>query len=202
MRPIFLLQLRPCRHTALAAFCVLFFAAISANAAEWNLDRLMQSLAAVKSDRATFTEKKNISMLDRPVESSGELHYTAPDRLEKKTLKPTQESMVLEGDVLRIERGRQKHRFGLKEYPQFTGFVDSIRGTLAGDRKTLEQSYQLRLEGDAKRWLLTLKPTDDKVRTTIHLIQIAGSGDRLRTIDITQTDGDTSVMTISRVPSQ
>lgn len=169
-----------------------------ASAAEWNLDRLMQSLAAVKSDRATFTETKNISLLDRPVVSSGELHYEAPDRLEKKTHQPTRETMILDGDVLRIERGRQQHTFRLKEYPQFTGFVDSIRGTLAGDRKALEQSYQLALDGDAKRWVLTLKPTDDKVRTTIHLIRITGSGDRLRTIDITQTDGDTSVMTISR----
>lgn len=202
MQALFSLWFLPSRRTALAAFSLLFFAALDASAAEWNLDRLMQALSAVKSDRATFTEKKNISLLERPVESSGELHYTAPDRLEKKTVRPTQETMILEGDVLRIERGRQKHRFRLKEYPQFRGFVDSIRGTLAGDRKALEQSYQLKLEGDAKRWLLTLKPTDDKVRNTIHLIQIAGSGDRLRIIDITQTDGDTSVMTINRDRSQ
>lgn len=186
------------RLAMLAVLSVLVSTAMRASAAPWDIDRLMQSLAAVRSDRAAFTETKNISLLDRPVESSGELLYEAPDRLEKKTLQPTRETMILEGDVLRIERGRQKHTLRLKEYPQFMGFVDSIRGTLAGDRKALERSYQLTLDGDAKRWVLTLKPTDEKVRTTIHLIRIAGSGDRLRTIDITQTDGDTSVMTVSR----
>ena len=68
--------------------------------AAWDLQQLMDSLAQNKSGRATFVETKRIAMLDKPVESSGELLFTAPDRLEKRTLKPKPESMIVDGDAL------------------------------------------------------------------------------------------------------
>jgi outer membrane lipoprotein-sorting protein len=171
------------------------------SAADWDVDRLMQSLAKAKSGRATFVEKKYLAMLDRPVESSGDLLYSAPDRLEKRTVKPKPETMLVEGGVLVIERGSQKLTAQLQEYPELGGFIDSIRGTLAGDRKALERAFKLKLEGGAERWILTLFPTDAKMATAIHLIRIAGSGDNVRSIEIIQTDGDRSMMAIVRVVS-
>ena len=56
------------------------------HAAAWDIDQLMQSLALVRSSQATFSEKKFIAILDKPVESSGELFYNAPDRLEKRKI--------------------------------------------------------------------------------------------------------------------
>jgi len=46
-----------------------------------NLDRVMGALAERKHGHVSFTEKKFIAVLDKPVESSGELLYDAPDRL-------------------------------------------------------------------------------------------------------------------------
>jgi outer membrane lipoprotein-sorting protein len=197
-------SLRPGSHRALAAI-VLLLAMLQpavSFAADWDIDQLMQSLAKTRSGRATFVEKKYISMLDRPVESSGELLYTAPDRLEKRTVKPKPEAMLVEGDVLVIERGRQKHTLRLQDYPELAGFIDSIRGTLSGDRKALERSYKLKLEGGAERWTLMLLPTDARMAATIHLIRITGDRDNVRGIEIIQTDGDRSQMTIERAASQ
>jgi outer membrane lipoprotein-sorting protein len=171
-------------------------------AADWNIDQLMQSLAQAKPGRATFVEKKYLGILDRPIESSGELSYSPPDRLEKRTVKPKAETMVVQGGSLVLERGRQNHTVQLQEYPELGGFIDSIRGTLAGDRKALERSFQLKLEGPAERWTLTLKPTDAKMGTTIHLVRIAGIRDTVRSIEIVQTDGDRSVMTIEPIKAQ
>ncbi|MGV8900291.1 MAG: LolA-related protein [Burkholderiaceae bacterium] len=171
-------------------------------AAGWSLDQLMQSLALAKPGRATFVEKKTIAMLDRPLESSGELQYIAPNILVKRTIKPKPETLRVEGDVLTIERGRQKFTLPLQNYPELAGFIDSIRGTLAGDRKVLERSYKLKLEGGAERWLLSLSPTDAKMATQIHLIQITGNADNVRSINVIQTDGDRSLMTIDRNAAQ
>jgi hypothetical protein len=176
--------------------------ALPAVATEWNIDQLMQLLATAKPGRATFVEKKYMAILDRPVESSGELHYTPPDRIEKRTIKPKPETMLVEGGVLTVERGSQKHTLQLSEYPELAGLIDSIRGTLAGDRKALERSYKLKLQGDAERWTLSLFPTDPKMATSVHLIRIAGSRDDVRRIEVIQTDGDRSLMTINRVVSQ
>ncbi|MEO8389288.1 MAG: LolA-related protein [Polaromonas sp.] len=167
--------------------------------AAWDIQQLMDSLAQSKSGRATFVERKNIAMLDKPVESSGELLYTAPDRLEKKTLKPKPESMVINGTELVIERGKQKYQLRLQAYPELAAFIESIRGTLAGDRNALERNYRLSLEGTAERWTLQLLPLDPKMQAVIQRIRITGVRDQLRTIDIAQADGDSSTMTIEQV---
>ena len=140
--------------------------------AAWDLQQLMDALAQNKSGRASFVEKKSIAILDKPVESSGELLYTAPDHLEKRTLKPKPESMVVNGGELLIERGRQKHRLQLQAYPELAAFIDSIRGTLAGDRQALERNYRLSLEGSAERWALQLLPLDEKMQTVIQRIRM------------------------------
>lgn len=168
-------------------------------AADWDLDQLMNGLAQTRSGHARFVEKKSIAILEQPVESSGDLLYTAPDRLEKRTLKPKPETMVVNGDNLQIERGRQKIQLQLQTYPELAAFIDSIRGTLAGDRKALERSYQLSLEGAAQGWTLKLVPVDSKMKQVVALIRITGVRDEIRSINVTQVDGDSSVMLIEKV---
>lgn len=164
--------------------------------AAWDLQQLMDSLAQNKSGSATFIETKHIALLDKPIESSGELLYTAPDRLEKRTLKPKPESMIVNGGELLIERGRQKYFLQLQAYPELAAFIDSIRGTLAGDRKALERNYRLSLNGSAERWTLQLLPLDEKMQAVIRRIRIAGVRDQVSSIEITQADGDSSLMVI------
>lgn len=173
-----------------------------AQAADWGLEPLMNSLAQKQNERATFVEKKTISYLDKPVESSGELLYRAPDLLEKRTLKPKPELLRIEGDQLTIERAKKKHQVSLSEHPEIGGFVDSIRGTLAGDRKALERSYQLSLDGLPDRWTLSLTPIDPKMSAMIQKITIGGRRADVRSIEIQQADGDRSLMTIEKVAEQ
>ncbi len=187
---------RLCHGVALA---IALFICGPGHAAEWNIDQLMHSLAQTRSDRATFSEKKFVAILDKPVESSGELYYTAPDRLEKRTLKPRPESMVLEQGTLTLERGRQKHRLQLQEYPELAAFIDSIRGTLAGDRKALERSFRLSLDGSAEQWTLLLYPLDKKILGVVERIRITGVRDAVRSIEVAQSDGDHSLMLIRRL---
>jgi len=184
----------------LVALALILLPALS-HAADWDIDQLMQSLAQTRSGHARFVEKKFIAMLDKPVESSGELFYSAPDRLEKRTIKPKPETMILEQGNLVIERGRQKHRLQLQDYPELAAFIDSIRGTLAGDRKALERNYRLSLEGSAEQWNLQLLPLDEKMQAVVKRIRIAGVRDTVRSIEITQADGDSSLMLIGKMSS-
>ncbi len=192
-----LFTLRYMRHLLVAL--ALMLAPTISHAADWDLDQLMRGLAQTRSGRASFVEKKSIAMLDKPVQSSGELFYSAPDHLEKRTFKPKAESMTVDGGTLVIERGRQKHRLQLQEYPELAAFIDSIRGTLAGDRKALERNYRLSLDGTAEHWTLQLLPLDEKMQAVIKRIRIAGVRDALRSIEITQADGDSSLMLVEKL---
>jgi len=179
---------------------VLALAAAPALAA-WDLQQLMDSLAQNKSGRATFVETKRLAVLSRPIESSGELLYTAPDKLEKRTLKPKPESMVVDGDALTVERGSQKVQLQLQAYPEIGAFIESIRGTLAGDRKALERNYRLALGGSAEAWVLELLPLNEKMKAVVQRIRISGMRDQVGSIEISQADGDSSVMVIEKSTS-
>ncbi len=185
------------RRAALVGITLL--AASAGRAAAWDIDQLMQTLALTRSERATFSEKKFIALLDAPVHASGELYYAAPDRLEKRTLKPKPESMVLEQGMLTIERGRQKHRLQLQAHPELAVFIDSIRGTLAGDRKALERSFRLQLDGTAEQWTLQLVPLDKKMLAVVERIRMTGVRDAVRSVEVNQADGDSSLMLIQRM---
>jgi hypothetical protein len=174
----------------------------AAMAADWDIAQLMQLLSNAKAERATFVEKKYLAMFDRPLESSGELRFVAPDRLEKRTIKPKAESLIVEGNTITIERGTQKHVIQMQEYPELVALINSIRGTLAGNREVLERSFKLKLEGSRERWKLLLTPADAAVGRNVHLIRIDGAQDNLRSIEVIQTDGDRSYMTIERSASR
>ena len=179
-------------------FALTVLPAIS-HAAGWDIDQLMRGLAQTRASHARFVETKTIAMLDEPVESSGELFYSAPDRLEKRTLKPRRESMLVDGSALLIERGRKQHRLQLQDYPELAAFIDSIRGTLAGDRTALERNYKLSLEGSAAHWTLQLIPTTKKMQSVIKKIRITGVREAVSSVEVTQTDGDSSLMLIENL---
>jgi len=181
--------------------CMLLCLPATSQAAAWGLDQLMSELAQTRYSHARFTEKKSIAMLDQPVESSGELFYSAPDRLEKRTLKPRAETMLVEGGALTIERGRKRYRLQLQDYPELAAFIDSIRGTLSGDRRALERNYRLSLNGNAAQWSLQLLPLQPRMLAVVKQIRVKGMHDHVHSIDILQTDGDSALMLIDKSDS-
>lgn len=171
---------------------------LGAQAAPLSIAQLMGNLAQHPQGAANFTEKKFIAILDEPVESSGELLFIAPARLEKRTLKPKPESMVLDGDTLTLQRGTRKRTLQLRDYPEVAGMIESIRATLAGDRLALERVYQLALSGNTERWTLALTPRDVTVSAIVALIEMSGAKNEVKRIEIFQADGDRSVMQIQK----
>jgi hypothetical protein len=165
-------------------------------AAPFGIAQLMQMMAESKPASAAFSEKKFIAMLNRPVESSGELRFIPPNRLEKRTLKPKPETLVLDGEQLQVERRGRKHVLQLRDYPEIAGMVESIRATLAGDRAALEQVYRLNLQGGANSWVLNLAPLDPRLSGIVTRIRMEGVRNEVRRMEILLADGDRSVMQI------
>ena len=173
---------------------------VAPDAAAWGVEQLMQDLGKVRSASARFVERKHLAILTAPLESSGTLTYVAPDRLEKHTLAPRAESMVLERGQLTLESAEPKrHRtLRLDDYPVIGVFVESIRSTLAGDLALLRRLYEVALEGDERKWRLVLKPLDPKMAEVVSEIRIGGSRDWIGSIEFLEPGGDRSVMTITR----
>jgi hypothetical protein len=161
-----------------------------------DLDTVMSLLAQRRHGKVEFIEQKFLTILDHPVESSGELLYDAPDHLEKRTLLPRAETLVLAGSMLTTERAGHTRVLDLHRYPQVQPFVESIRATLAGDREALERTFHVEFSGTVRRWSLTLTPLDRQLQRSVRQVQIDGSQDQLLRVEIRQTDGDRSLMTL------
>lgn len=159
-------------------------------------EQLLKMLSEHRHGHVAFTEVQQLSILDQPLHSSGELLYDAPDRLEKRTLEPRAEDLLLENGVLTVDRNHRRHSVALRDFPQALPFVESLRATLAGDRTALERYFAVHFLGDLEHWTLELTPTEATVRRSVRRILIAGEHDRIRTVKIDQSDGDSSTLTI------
>jgi Outer membrane lipoprotein carrier protein LolA-like len=180
----------------LASLCAAALLAPVARAAEGDLDQLMRLLAARRHGEVSFVEQHFMKLTKRPVESLGELIYDAPDRLEKRTLEPRPETLTVAGSVLTIERKGRSHVIDLEAYPAVVPFVGGIRATLAGDLAALERMFAVDYAGDLAGWALTLTPRDPEVAKTVSRVRIDGMRDTLLKVEILETDGDRSVMTL------
>jgi outer membrane lipoprotein carrier protein LolA len=161
-----------------------------------DFDQVMRLLAARRHGHVEFIEQQFLAVLKRPIESSGELFYDAPDRLEKRTSQPRAEDLVLAGGELTVERHGRRRVLDLQRFPQIRPFIESIRATLAGDRSALERVFHVEFAGDVHRWSLTLVPLDRQLLRTLSEVRIDGSLDQLHRVEIRQPDGDRSLLTL------
>jgi hypothetical protein len=184
--------------SALIIALALSQAAPAQSEVRWGLPELMQELRAVKSAHGRFVERKYLAALSAPLELSGTLAYTAPGRLEKRTLQPRAERLLLEGNTLTVEDQKRRRSYALEQNPPIWAFVESIRSTLAGDLETLNRFYDVRLEGERSAWRLTLRPSEPSMQSMVSEIRIGGRGAWLEAIEVLDAGGDRSVMTITR----
>ena len=163
----------------------------------FDLGQLMKLLGQRKQGEVSYQQEDYFAILDQPVSSSGVLMYRAPDRLEKRTLRPKAESLVVEGDELTIQRGHHTYRMQLSAYPQVAPLIDAMRDTLAGNEAGLERVFKVGLTGSLENWKLRLVPRDKEIARKVSRVEIAGRRDEIRSVEILQVGGDRSVLTSS-----
>lgn len=167
--------------------------------AAFSVDQLMAELAQHPGGRARFVEKRFLALLDKPVLVSGDMVYTPPDRLERHTLLPKPETMVLDKDTLTVERDKRRFSVNLSSRPEAQAFVESIRSTLSGNRAALERHYTLQLQGNSAQWTLVLLPAEPEIAALLQRITITGGKGEVRLIEYLQTDGDRSELAIEPI---
>jgi outer membrane lipoprotein-sorting protein len=162
-------------------------------AAETTLEGTMRALATVKQSTAGFSEQKSIPELSSPLPSTGTLSWTAPDRLEKHTTWPAEETLRVEGDRLLLVRPAQNIRqeLSLDQSPDIRPFVEALRSTLAGDLPTLRMYYDVSYTTEVDGWHMVLTPLSSRIRIALQRVDIYGKDAVVRQIETTGSDGIT-----------
>lgn len=177
---------------------LLLLASTPASAQGWNLDALMSEMAAVPASRTRFVETRHLAMLTQPLELKGSLSYERPDRLVKHVETPFDETLTVKGEVLSLvnqTKGEQRS-LSLREQPALGALVEGVRATLAGDRAQLERHYRVQFSGRREAWRLHLVPRATQVRAHVESITVSGAAARAQRIEVLESTGDRSVMTI------
>ncbi|WOB08980.1 LolA-related protein [Piscinibacter gummiphilus] len=175
--------------------------ALPLHARAFDLPELSRLMSQVKSGEAVFTEKRSVAMLERTLESSGRLSFSAPDTFVRETLKPRPEKVSVVGNILTLTSGNRTRTLRLDAVPEAAVMTEAIRGTLTGNRQAIERNFIANVSGQPQRWLMELVPIEPQVRDLVRSVQIAGQQSWVREVTVVMADGDRSVMSIEQVSS-
>lgn len=190
----------PRRTVARAVAALVLAAAVGPAAAQaFDLPALMALLAQRKSAEARFTEERTVSSLDSPLQSSGTLSFTAPDRFTRVTLEPRAESMEVQGNTAVLKRSGRTRTLALDTIPELAALVDAVRGTLSGNAATLQKHFKVDVGGSAARWQLALVPIESRLANQVSRIEIVGQRSDVRSIDLRLAGGDRSLMLVEPI---
>ena len=193
--------MRTPRRALLAGACafMLVGGGASAAAGPFDLAQLTQLLASKRSGEATFVEKREVSVLDRTVMTSGRLSFEAPDTFVRENLKPQRERVAVVGNMLTMSRGDRNRSVALDSVPEASVIIEAIRGTLTGNREVLQKVFETSVSGSADRWTLELVPRDARLRGQVSTVRVSGRQAEVREMQVLMPDGDRSTMTIEPV---
>jgi Outer membrane lipoprotein carrier protein LolA-like len=163
----------------------------------FELGELMGWLAKTKAGQATFVEQREVKGFDEPLRSEGELSFAAPDRFERRTLKPVREAMRVEGNVLTMTRGGRSRTLALDAAPEAAAIVEAVRGTLTGNEATLQKHFRIRLTGTPEAWVLDLGPRAAALARQVSDVQIRGVRGLVTVVEVWMVGGDRSHMDIT-----
>jgi outer membrane lipoprotein-sorting protein len=188
---------RPPRRALLAL--LLAFGVVPGHAQAFDLKALMQRMAQRKSGEARFTEERSVSGIEGPLQSSGTLSFSAPDRFARHTLQPTRESMEVQGRTLLLKRGTRTRQMDMDSVPEVGSLLDAMRATLTGDTVLLQKHFRTDLSGNDAKWVLRLQPLDERLARQVRSIELVGQAADLRSIELRLTGGDRSLMLLEPV---
>lgn len=185
---------------AFALGAVLAFIATTAQAqdAPRTLKALLKAYQTMPGLEAEYVEHKHMALLAQPLESHGHIYFARPGYLLRKIDRPFPSTVVITDKELRMSDASGQKSIDLAARADVRPFVESLVWLLAGNAAALETAYKTEFESNSNNadWLLVLTPKGPPLSRIIARMEIHGSGLQVKTIEVHETSGDKSVMTI------
>ncbi|WP_086640932.1 LolA-related protein [Acetobacter tropicalis] len=158
--------------------------------------RIVSHLGAVSERSEHFHETRDLAVLTHPLSSSGVLVFRRPAFLKKETLSPRPETLVINGDVVSVEREGHTRQILLTENPALSLLATTLRAPLAGNIGALRHAYHVSANGDLGAWTLIMTPLSEQARKMVREVVLTGRNNAVETLKITQTNGDRQTLMI------
>jgi outer membrane lipoprotein-sorting protein len=157
---------------------------------------ILQRVSAAVTPEVAFREVRTTRLLKTPLVSSGVLRYFPPNRLERETRQPVQETVVIEDLQVTIDRAGTQTVVSLVSGSAPAAMVETLRAVLGGRMRELDARYKVSALGSSERWSLNLEPR--AADGVILVIKLAGRGATVEEIEVLERSGDKTVTLLSR----
>ena len=187
------------RFAALIAACVALSSAAAAATPAVTVESLLARFHEVKGLEAQFREEKHLALLKAPLISEGNIHFAAPDRLARHTVKPVESTLLIDGKELRFGDAKSSESLAIDSNPVVRLFVDSFLKILTGDRAGLEKVFAMELHAKGESWRMQLKPRTEPMTGIIDSLVLEGTGLVLHQMVLAETGGDSTTTVFTKV---
>ncbi len=161
------------------------------------LTTLMHRLAEKTERQSTFREEKTVPFVTGPLVSSGVLIFRGPVHLEKRTLAPFREDLIVEGRQASLTSGGEEtHVVDIDAHAELRVVIDTLIGVLSGDLNRLRADFDVAAEGDAANWRITLRPRGPDAPRFLREASVTGRAAAIREIRLLLPRDNWDVMTV------
>jgi len=137
-------------------------------------------------------------MLKTPLVLTGYLEYLEPGVLRKVILTPGEQSFLITGDEIVIDRRGQEQRLPLKRSRALKAILGAIEAILAGKAEDLESVFTYELTGTTDSWSVHLVPVSKRMSRQLTSMQISGDTVAATSIRFDLQDGEWHQTTLLR----
>lgn len=158
-----------------------------------SLETLMAYFAKSGGVRVRFTETRKLSILIEPIETTGFLYFSPPDRLARLTTHPGNSKVIVNGSTVVVTDANGRREMNLGSSDIARGLIDNMMVVLRGDLPELRDRYQASYSPDGCGWVLELVPRSKALRAVIERVRVSGEGAFLDRIETFEANGDVTV---------
>lgn len=156
-------------------------------------DALVQILAAHKGlgFSTAFTEEKRMTVLRKPLTSSGQMLFIPTRGLYRNLQQPFVQEMLITPEA--IHQRQASHRtttLALETLPGAKAFVGAFLALFSGSWDALLTHFKVYFAQDTARWQLGLKPTNAAMATMISCLVLEGTQIHLGALWMQESNGD------------
>ena len=162
-------------------------------------ERLMAIFAQSDGVRASFLETRQLSVLARPIETSGRLYFAPPDQLARITTSPVASQVIADGSQVMIQDNAGTRTLSLSGNEVAKSLIGGISLLLDGNIEALHRLYKTSYRKEGSHWTLSMIPKSKVVRSIVKEIRATGQGDQLTEMRTTETNGDITTLQLSSI---
>lgn len=160
--------------------------------------RLNETLSRVQQQsivRYEFEQEKNITLLKKPLISSGRILFDESKGLYLEYTSPVWTAYLLvDNDI--YEKTSKKSSYKQLTLPQNTGLGQILKSIITADIDGLQSYFSLEFEQRDSVWKLTLNPNKNSAANTLDKIVIGGDL-YIKSMKIFELNGDSSLLKFS-----